>query len=157
MCNTPDSPSQTPRPRWGALYLIFVAVLCGLTLTAVVTSAATRVTAGSATTVAAVAGLAWWLSANRVALDMACWCECAASAVTVRVVNATTAHDGLGLRDPESLADHQAAREDEQQRDEVEADAEPAHGKQHALVKGKHQQSERDHAGGLVLLHREAA
>ena len=39
MCNTPASPSQTPRPRWGALYLIFVAVLCGLTLTAVVTLA----------------------------------------------------------------------------------------------------------------------
>jgi len=35
---------------------------------------------------AAWAGLAWWVRANRVALDQLEWCSCAADTVQVRVI-----------------------------------------------------------------------
>ena len=131
MCTTPASRSQPPSPQWRALYAIFAAMFCGLAVTVLGTSPLTRAAVGFATAVLTLAALAWWLSVNRVALDLASWCECASGTVIVRTIGAAAprrrADAGLRFGDPERLADHQAAREQEEQGDEVEAHAEPAH------------------------------
>ena len=96
MCDTPVSESRAFRPRWGALYTIAVAALGGLALASAATSPVTRVTLGAVTGVATITALAWWHSANRVALDLADWCECASGTVTIRVIGA--AHSSASHR-----------------------------------------------------------
>src|SRR5687767_11384555 len=125
---------------------------CGVVLTALQRSPVARLALGSASAVVTLSALGWWLAANRVALDLASWCECASSTVTTRVIGAPAPHDRrerrLGFGDLQRLADHQAARQQEEQRHEMEAHAEPAHREERVLAEGEHQQSEGDDAGG---------
>lgn len=82
-------PHHAPRPRWGSLYTIVG--------TAAVATAAARTALPVSLLRGAMllaiplltgAALALWVATNRVALDLAGWCDCAGSAVRVRVIDA---------------------------------------------------------------------
>ena len=76
-----------PVPRWGRLY--------GLVLAAAAAAALTRATLQASPLRAAVlvaipvltgVAVTWWISTSGPALDLAPWCDCARSTLTVRVV-----------------------------------------------------------------------
>ncbi|MGH2670018.1 MAG: hypothetical protein ACRDH5_13055 [bacterium] len=78
-----------PRPRWGVLYGMGAVTLAALTAIEVrgvpgVLQTLLRCTLALAT----FAAMALWVRFNRAALDLQNWCECAASKITVRVIQA---------------------------------------------------------------------
>lgn len=88
MCDTSRRSKGTPRPRWGRLY---AAASLGLALLAtaevVPAGAGPRLVVRCVIGLATFAAMAAWTRANRVALDLAAWCDCAGSQTTVRVVH----------------------------------------------------------------------
>src|SRR5688572_11824369 len=115
MCDALASPLPASAPRWNLLYAILGGTLCGLALSALPPSSAVRLALGSASAVMTLGALRWWLVANRAALDLASWCDCASSTVTIRIIGASVPRargdSRLRLGDSQGLADHQAARE----------------------------------------------
>jgi hypothetical protein len=85
MCDTPRV--VVSRPRWGALY---GATLPQLTALGVVEFTSPpnplRTVLRFVLAVGAFAGMAAWVRANRAALDLQNWCECAGQTMTVRVI-----------------------------------------------------------------------
>jgi hypothetical protein len=78
------------RPRWGLLYAIPALTAAGFFAVA----SAEPVSTPNTLLVAALTGLAfgamaWWVRANRAALDQAEWCACASSTISVRVISST--------------------------------------------------------------------
>ena len=75
------------RPRWRVLY---GAVCLPLAMLGIVEVAAppapVRTLLRLALVLGTVAAMAVWLRANRAALDLQDWCACAASTITVRVI-----------------------------------------------------------------------
>ena len=75
------------RPRWGWLY---AACLVPLTALAAVETVAPptglRTVLRSFLAVATLAALVLWIRLNRMAFDLQNWCDCAASTITIRVV-----------------------------------------------------------------------
>jgi hypothetical protein len=85
MCDT--SRAAVSRPRWGTLY---GATLPQLTALAVVEisspSNPLRTVLRFALGLGVFAGMAVWLRANRAAVDLQDWCDCAGRTMTVRVI-----------------------------------------------------------------------
>jgi hypothetical protein len=85
MCEQPSR--SIARPRWGWLY---GATLPPLAALAVVEAAAPphvlRTALRYALALTALAGMALWLRANRPAVDLQDWCDCAGAKITVRVI-----------------------------------------------------------------------
>jgi hypothetical protein len=78
------------RPRWRALYAIVTAAAVAAAITRAALSAS-LVRAALLVTIPALTGvaLAVWIATNRVALDLADWCDCAERTVRVRVIDAS--------------------------------------------------------------------
>ena len=75
------------RPRWHVLYGVVCPPLAMLGIIEVAApSAPVRTLLRLALVLGAVAAMAVWVRANRAALDLQDWCECAASTITVRVI-----------------------------------------------------------------------
>ena len=75
------------RPGWGWLYGTTLPPLAALTLVeAVMPPNVLRTVLRYALAMATVAGMALWIRAHRVAIDLQNWCDCAASTITVRVI-----------------------------------------------------------------------
>ena len=88
MCD-PRSPASplAARPCWGLLYGVTLAPLIALGEVEVAAPAdPARTALRYLLTLGAMAGMAACLHASRPALDLAQWCACAASTVTVRVI-----------------------------------------------------------------------
>lgn len=76
-----------PRPRWARLHGILLVSATALFLIETRLSApALRVTLESVTAALLFIAMAWWVRANRAALDLREWCACAGARVTVRVI-----------------------------------------------------------------------
>lgn len=75
------------RPRWRVLYGVVCPPLAMLGIVEVAAPPAPlRTLLRLALVVGTVAAMAVWVRANRAALDLQEWCACAASTVTVRVI-----------------------------------------------------------------------
>jgi hypothetical protein len=75
------------RPRWRVLYAVVCPPLAMLGVVEVAApSTPVRTLLRLALVVGAVAAMAVWVRANRAALDLQDWCKCAASTITVRVI-----------------------------------------------------------------------
>src|SRR5882724_12629245 len=85
MCDT--TPPTVTRPRWGALYC---ATLPPLATLAVVEMAgppnAVRTILRFVLALGTLGGMALWVRANRAAVDLQDWCDCAGRTMTVRVI-----------------------------------------------------------------------
>jgi len=91
------------RPRWGWLYGATLPPLAALAvLEAVTPPNALRTGLRYALVLTALAGMALWLRANRVAVDLQDWCDCAGTTVAVRVIESRrpAVADGRGPRQP---------------------------------------------------------
>jgi hypothetical protein len=85
MCETTSR--AMGRPRWGWLYGATFPPLAGLVVVEALGPAnLLRTVLRYALALAVLAGMAVWIRANRAAFDLQNWCECAASTVTVRVI-----------------------------------------------------------------------
>jgi hypothetical protein len=102
MCAT--SPQAIERPRWGWLYGTVLPPLAGL---AVVEAAGPpnliRTVLRSVLALTVLVGMALWVRANRAAFDLQEWCDCAASTITVRVVESRRAAIEPASEAPELL------------------------------------------------------
>jgi len=75
------------RPRWRVLYVAVCLPLATLGIVEVAAvPAPVRTLLRLALVLVAVAAMAAWVRANRAALDLQDWCACAASTITVRVI-----------------------------------------------------------------------
>ena len=97
MCDDSRARRRFPRPRWSRLYAIAGLGLALLALVEVLAAGDGRRTALRAVVaLAALGAMAAWARANRVALDLVEWCDCAGARTTVRVIPAhiadATAH-----------------------------------------------------------------
>lgn len=87
MCDSRRTPATTPRPRWGRLYAVLPLALAGFSLAELsVPARVMRVALEFGIAGAAWMAIAWWVRANRVALDQLEWCACAPETVRVRVI-----------------------------------------------------------------------
>ena len=90
MCNETQVRRDAPRlqrVRWSRLYGILVVMASALTSVDVFGPAGlTRAVLRGGIALAAFAGMALWMHANRAAFDYADWCDCAAEKITVRVI-----------------------------------------------------------------------
>lgn len=85
MCAT--SPQAIGRPRWGWLYGTVLPPLAGLAVVEVTGPPnLVRTLLRSVLALTALVGMALWAHANRAAFDLQEWCDCAASMITVRVI-----------------------------------------------------------------------
>ncbi|MBI2159490.1 MAG: hypothetical protein HYU25_03700 [Candidatus Rokubacteria bacterium] len=76
-----------PRPRWRRLYAIALLAVAAFALAELAVRApALRIALECAIAVAASGATLRWIRANRVALDLLEWCDCAAKTITVRVI-----------------------------------------------------------------------
>jgi hypothetical protein len=76
-----------PRPRWGRLYAILPPTVAAFALIDRSGLApALRIALGGGMAGVAFGAMAWWVRANRAALDQVDWCACARSTITVRVI-----------------------------------------------------------------------
>jgi hypothetical protein len=85
MCQTTSR--AIGRPRWGWLYgatLLPLAALAVVEMT--IPPNLLRTVLRYTLALTALAGMALWLRLQRAALDLQDWCECAASTITVRVI-----------------------------------------------------------------------
>ncbi len=88
MCDITASTSQAPRPKWWLLYALLAVVLALFAAVAIVSPAGGWRTLAQCVSVVVIFGaMAAWVRSNRVALDQADWCACAAEKVTVRVIH----------------------------------------------------------------------
>lgn len=88
MCDDSLATRRFPRPRWSRLYAIAGLALALLALVeAFAARDGWRAAGGAIVALAAFAAMAAWARANRVALDLAAWCDCAGSQTTIRVVH----------------------------------------------------------------------
>jgi len=79
--------SAVTRPRWRVLYGIVCPPLAMLGIVEVAAPPApVRTLLRLALVLGTVAAMAVWVRANRAALDLQDWCACAASTITVRVI-----------------------------------------------------------------------
>lgn len=75
------------RPRWGWLYGVTLPWLAGLAgVEAAGPAGLPRIALRVAMTHGAVTAMGIWIRANRAALDLQDWCDCASETVTVRVI-----------------------------------------------------------------------
>jgi hypothetical protein len=91
MCEELPAASTTIRPRWSLLYsagLSAVAALAALEL--VTPPGGLRTGVRCAVALAAFFAMAAWVNANRAALDLQGWCDCAPGTITVRVIESST-------------------------------------------------------------------
>src|SRR5712692_9870636 len=107
MCNGTrawrDAPT-VPRVRWSRLYGILAVMATALTsveFSGPAGLARTALRGGIA--LAAFAGMALWVRANRAAFDYADWCECAGEKITVRVIPSRRPEPELPPLDDEQL------------------------------------------------------
>jgi len=85
MCAT--NPRVIERPAWGWLYGAVLPPLAGLAIVEATSPPnVLRTVLRSVLAMTVLIGMALWVRANRAAFDLQDWCECAASTVTVRVV-----------------------------------------------------------------------
>ncbi|OLC12969.1 MAG: hypothetical protein AUH29_14635 [Candidatus Rokubacteria bacterium 13_1_40CM_69_27] len=76
-----------PRPRWGRLYAILPLTVAAFALiepSGLAPALGTALRGGMVGL--AFGAMAWWVRANRAALDQLDWCACASSTITVRVI-----------------------------------------------------------------------
>ena len=89
MCDDSRAVRRSPRLRWTGLYTIAGLALALLAAAeALPAGAGARAALQGAVGFAALGAMAAWARANRAALDLAGWCDCAASRTTVRMVHA---------------------------------------------------------------------
>ena len=82
-----QAPRPAGQPRWALLYGVTLPPLLALTVVeAAVAPHAARTTLRYLLTLTTIVGIAAWLRHSRPALDLAQWCACASSTVTVRVI-----------------------------------------------------------------------
>jgi hypothetical protein len=75
------------RPRWVVLYAVALSPLAALAVVeAVGLPHATRILTDCGLVLSTVIGMGWWSRANRAALDLQGWCECAPWPMTIRVI-----------------------------------------------------------------------
>jgi hypothetical protein len=88
MCDTTTgTPPRLGRPHWAVLYAVTLLPLSALGLVGIAGAQhALRTLACCVLAFATFAGMAWWLRANRAALDLQEWCECAPRTITIRVI-----------------------------------------------------------------------
>ncbi|HET7343812.1 MAG TPA: hypothetical protein VFL90_20275 [Methylomirabilota bacterium] len=85
MCDTAGV--EVPRPRWGVLYGATLSQLTALALVEVASPPnPLRTLLRFVLGLGAFAGMAAWLRANRGAVDLQDWCECAGRQMIVRVI-----------------------------------------------------------------------
>lgn len=87
MCDSRQTAVTTKRPRWKLLYaipLLSAAALIPLQSPALPHLLKLVLRFGIASL--AVVAVAWWIRANRAALDLTEWCACASETVTLRVI-----------------------------------------------------------------------
>ena len=79
--------SATTRPRWGLLYgTVGSPLLALLVVEATAPPFPARTLLRCALALAAFGGMAAWVWSSRAALDLQEWCPCAASTISVRVI-----------------------------------------------------------------------
>ena len=90
MCNETRAwadAQRARRVRWSRLYGILAVMASALTSVELFGQAGlARMALRGGIALAAFAGMALWLRANRAGFDYADWCECAAEKITVRVI-----------------------------------------------------------------------
>jgi hypothetical protein len=95
MCETCSQ--AVGRPRWGWLYGATLAPLAALAMVEAATPPSVlRAVLRYALALGAMAGMALWVRANRVAFDLQNWCDRAGATITVRVIESR----------PPPVADH---------------------------------------------------
>jgi len=84
MCDT--TPAAT-RPRWGALYGATLPPLATLAIVEIASPPnVVRTILRFALALGALGGMALWVHANRAAVDLQDWCDCAGRTMTIRVI-----------------------------------------------------------------------
>ncbi len=102
-------------PHWGRLYAVAALAGLGLVVVHVVPLASgLAFVLRAGLLVAGFGAMAWWLRANRVALDQVEWCTCASRTVAARVVRSTPAVARAGRKRPRELARPHRGRDDRQ-------------------------------------------
>ena len=75
------------RPRWGLLYATALPQVAGLVVVeAVHPTVAVRVTLRLLLALGIFATMSMWIRANRPAIDLQDWCDCAGQRMTIRVI-----------------------------------------------------------------------
>ena len=90
MCDTTlraTGGSRVARPHWGLLYMTAIPQLAALgAVEAIQSSQATRVALRCLLALGMFATMLVWLRANRPAIDLQDWCDCAGERMTIRVI-----------------------------------------------------------------------
>ena len=87
MCTVRTASNATPQPSWGRLYgIVLVSGAFGLGVDALTAVGALHHLLEALVVVAGFGGMLLWVRANRVALDTADTCDCAAEHLQIRVV-----------------------------------------------------------------------
>lgn len=87
MCDASGAAAASRRPRWGRLYAIFpIAVAAFATVELETPASVVRTLLDCIAGTGVWVAIAWWVRANRAALDQLDWCACASARVTMRVI-----------------------------------------------------------------------
>ena len=87
MCNSRDAISHRPRPRWSFLFAILPVTATALAIIELTVAALPLRIAANATIVLAEFGtMAWWVRANRAALDQVEVYACGRGMLTIREI-----------------------------------------------------------------------
>jgi hypothetical protein len=90
MCEQPAAASTTTRPRWSLLYGAGFSAVAALAVLELVTSpGGLRTGLRCAIALAAFFTLAAWVRANRAALDLQGWCDCAPGMIAIHVIESS--------------------------------------------------------------------
>ncbi len=93
MCNSRDAIPHRPRPRWNLLFAILPVTATALAMIELTGAALSLRIAANATIVLAEFGaMAWWVRANRAALDQVEVCACGGGMLTIREIRSRPEH-----------------------------------------------------------------
>jgi hypothetical protein len=88
MCDAVSGDGQPlSHPRWLRLYAVTLIQLAALAVVELAGfSAPVRTVLRCILTLGMFVGMGWWVHANRAAMDLEQWCDCASRTITTRVI-----------------------------------------------------------------------
>ena len=93
MCDSWNAVPRRPRPRWNLLFAILPATATALAMIErTVAALPLRIAANATIVLTEFGAMAWWVRANRAALDQVEVCACGRGMLTIREIMSRPAH-----------------------------------------------------------------